>query len=211
MITAQIMKYDTGRLLLQTDRRISDEIANKKIKRVDIILHDGRYINHEQRKKIYAIIKDISDYNGDLPEYLKEFLKLCFLEKEGGDYFSLSDCSCTVASDFINYLINFCFEHNIPTSDTMLNRTDDISRYLYSCIANRKCCICNDKAEIHHCEGSRVGMGFNRRKIDNVGRRAIALCRKHHAQAHTSESDFFEKYHVYGIELDEYLIKKTGL
>ena len=76
MITAQIMKYDTGRLLLQTDRRISDEIAHKKIKRVDIILHDGRYINHEQRKKIYAIIKDISDYNDDLQEYIKEILKM---------------------------------------------------------------------------------------------------------------------------------------
>jgi hypothetical protein len=118
----------------------------------------------------------------------------------------------TEAREFINYLIDFCLYHGISTRDTsMLDYTDDISHYLYACMAYRKCCICGDKAEIHHCEGSRIGMGFNRNHVDNVGKKAIALCRKHHNQAHNNEYGFFDKYHVYGIKLDNYLVKKLGL
>lgn len=172
---------------------------------------DGRTISADQRKKIYATVRDIADYTGDLPEYMKEWLKYRFIEKYGGEYFSLSDCTVTTARDFISFLIDFCFEQNIGTRDTLLNRTDDISRYLYSCLANRRCAVCNSKGEIHHCEGSRVGMGFDRNKIDNIGRRAICLCRKHHHIAHNDEAKFFEKYHIYGIELDGYLVKKLKL
>ena len=172
---------------------------------------DGRTITPDQRKKAHAILGEISDWNGDLPEYIKEIMKYGFIEAKGGDYFSLADCSVTTAREFINYLIDFCFFNNVPTRDTMLNRTEDIGHYLYSCLANRKCAVCNAKAEIHHCEGSRVGMGFDRKDINNVGRSAIALCRKHHHQAHNSEKDFFEKYHIYGIKLDEYLVRKLRL
>ena len=187
-------------------------IDKKDVTQARVIFDDGRRIRAEQRKKAYAIIREISEWSGHAPaELMKETLKMNFLEYSGGEYFSLADCSVTTAREYINYLIDFCFYHNIPTRDTMLDHTDDINHYLYSCLAYRKCCVCNEKAEIHHCEGSRVGMGFNRNKIDNIGRRAIALCRKHHSQAHNSEKDFFEKYHVYGMKLDAYLIRRLGL
>lgn len=172
---------------------------------------DGRTITPEQRKKAHAILGEIADWSGHMPEYVKERMKYGYIESFGAEYFSLSDCSITTAREFINYLIDFCFYHNISTRDTMLNHTDDISHYLYSCIVNRKCCICNKKAEIHHCEGSRVGMGFNRNHINNIGRKAIALCRKHHNEAHNDEQGFFEKYHVYGIALDKYLVRRLKL
>lgn len=186
-------------------------IEKQDITQARVIFDDGRRIRPDQRKKVYAILGDIADWCGDPPEVLKELFKMRFLEYSGGEWFSLSDCSVKVAADFITYLINVCFTLGVPTRDTMLNRADDISAYLYSCLYHRKCCICNDKAEIHHCEGSRVGMGFNRNNINNLGRRAIALCRKHHHAAHSGEAEFFEKYHVYGIELDKYLLKKLKL
>lgn len=187
-------------------------LDKQKTRQCEVRFDDGRRISAEQRKKAYAIIGDISEWSGYTPpEFEKDILKNEYIERTGSEYFSLSDCTVTVARDFINFLIDFCFENNIGTRDTLLNRTDDISYYLYSCIANRKCCVCNEKAEIHHCEGSRVGMGFSRNKISNLGRTAIALCRKHHAQAHNSEKEFFEKHHVYGIKLDEYLIKRVNL
>lgn len=187
------------------------EIDKKNITECRVILDDGRRISAIQRKKIYAIFRDIANWNGDVPEFIKEELKCRFIETYGGDDFSLSDCTMETATAFINYLIDFCFLENIGTTDTMLNRTDDIGHYLYSCLANRKCCICNAKGEIHHCEGSRVGMGFDRNKIYNIGRSAICLCRKHHNQAHQSEREFFDKFKVYGIKLDEYLVKKLKL
>lgn len=186
-------------------------IERQEIKNCLVTFDDGRTINAEQRKKAHAIIRDISLWNGDYPEYIKEEMKYGYMEVTGENYFSLADCTVTTAREFINYLIDFCFMNNIPTRDTMLNRTDDISHYLYSCLANRKCCICNEKAEVHHVEGSRIGMGFSRRKIDNEGRRAIALCRKCHSIAHNDEFGFFDKYHVYGIPLDKYLIRRLKL
>lgn len=187
-------------------------LEKQKIKNCVVRYDDGRHISSDQRKKIYAILADIADYTGNLPELEKEWQKYFYIERYGTPYFSLSDCTVSTARDFISYLIDFCFENNIGTRDTLLNNTDDISRYLYSCLANRKCAICNAKAEIHHCEGSRVGMGFDRNKIDNIGRRAIALCRKHHAQSHNcAEGEFLERFHIYGIALDEYLCKKLKL
>ena len=211
IVTAQIDNYDGSKLTVVPDENVEYELRRKEIKCVELRLDDGRNISAVQRKKAYAIIRDISDYTGDLPEYAKEMLKYMFVERSGEPYFSLSDCSMSTARGFISFLIDVCFEQNIGTRDTLLNRTDDIGRYLYSCIANRKCAVCNRKAEIHHCEGSRVGMGFNRRKIDNEGRYAVALCRKCHCAAHNDEAGFFDKYHIYGIKLDKYLIEKTGL
>lgn len=186
-------------------------IENQNITECAVHFSDGRTITPEQRRKAYAILGEISDWSGHEPEHLKQRMKFYYIEAYGGEYFSLSDCSVTTARDFISYLIDFCFYHNIPTRDTLLNQTDDISHYLYSCLANRKCAVCNKKAEIHHCEGSRVGMGFNRNHIDNIGRKAIALCREHHAQAHRFEREFFSKYHIYGIELDRCLVRRLKL
>ena len=186
-------------------------IERQKITRCMVRYDDGRHITADQRKKAYAIIGDIAEFTGNVPEWEKELQKYFYIERYGEEYFSLSDCTVTQARDFISFLIDFCFENDIGTRDTLLNNTDDINRYLYSCLANRKCAVCNGKAEIHHCEGSKVGMGFNRRKIDNVGRYAIALCRKCRNRAHNDEKGFFEKNHIYGIRLDEYLVKKLGL
>lgn len=213
MIEAEglISRRENDFVLLTVPLESSDFIDKQNITEAKVIFCDGRMINREQQKKIYAIIGDIAEYNGDEPEYLKNILKNDFLEVYGGEYFSLATCTVSHASDFIHFLISFCFAKNIPTRDTMLNRTDDIYKYLYTCLYYRKCCICNNKAEIHHCEGSRVGMGVSRKKIDNRGRKAIALCRRCHNLAHNSEAEFFEKYHVYGIPLDNVLIKKLKL
>lgn len=186
-------------------------VERQEIKSCLVKYDDGRTIRADQRKKAYAIMADISEHTGHEPEQIKELMKYYYIARYGGGYFSLSDCTVSVARDFISYLIDFCFEQGIGTRDTLLNNTDDINRYLYSCLLNRKCAVCNKKAEIHHCEGSRVGMGFNRNKIDNEGRFAIALCRKCHNQAHSDEYGFFDKHKIYGIKLDRYLCEKLNL
>ncbi len=187
------------------------ELEKQNIKSCLVRFDDGRTIKSDQRKKAYAIISDITDFTGDAPEYMKEYLKYCYINRTGEEYFSLADCTVTTAREFISFLIDFCFEHNIGTRDTLLNNTDDIDRYLYSCIARRKCAVCNDKAEIHHCTGSKIGMGVNRDKVNNIGRYAIALCRKHHNMAHSDESKFFKDHHIYGIKLDKYLCQRANL
>lgn len=195
---------------------ISAEINPEVIKKQNITkclvtLNDGRTITAEQRKKAYATIRDISDYSGHAPEFLKEWFKYEYIIKTGGEYFSLSDCSVTVARQYINILIDFCLHYGVPVYEPMTNRTDDIDAYLYMCLYYRKCAVCGRAADVHHVTGSKIGMGADRDKAHHAGREAIALCRTHHNEAHSREREFFEENHIYGIKLDETLCERLNL
>ena len=207
--TAKILRFDGNELLLAPDEHISREIIKKHIGSVEIRLNDGRTISADQRKKIFALVRDIAVWSGHDPEYIRQYMTWDFCCQYGCDWFSLSDVDMTTAKEFITYLITFCFNWNVPTKDTLLNQTDDIGKYLYLCLEHRKCAICNKRAEVHHVD--RVGMGMDREQIVHVGLRAIALCREHHNEAHIREKELFEQYYVYGIKLDEYLCKQLSL
>lgn len=170
----------------------------------EIRINDGRTITAEQRKKVFATIKDISLHTGDDPEFLRKYLLYDYCSKSGEIPFSLSDCSITQAREYINHIIDFVLEQNIPLTSLGVDRTDDIDRYLYGCIKYKKCCICGKDGELHHCTGSRIGIGNNRKKTSNEGRELISLCRKHHTEIHTMpEGEFFKKYHVNGVVWNE--------
>lgn len=191
---------------------ISDVIAYQDITNIEIRLNDGRTINNDQRRKAYATIRDIADYTGHSPEYLKEWFKFDYLSQTGGEYFSLSDCSVTTAREYINHLIEFCIRHSVPIyHESLIHRTDDIDRYLYYCLLYRKCSVCGKAADIHHVTGSKIGMGGNRENTHHLGREAIALCRIHHEEAHRKEQEFFEQNHLYGIPLNKKLCAALGL
>lgn len=210
MITsANIVSYDGYNLIVRPHERIGRELAQKQVHEIELRIVDGRTISAEQRRKIYAIIRDIAFWCGDNPEWIKEYFKFNFCGEFGIEYFSLSDCEKSVVRNFISYLIDFCFYQNIGTRDTLLNVTDDIGRYLYSCLENHKCAICNAPGEVHHVD--RIGMGRDREQIVHIGLKAICLCRKHHDEAHRHEKELFDKYKIYGIELDEYLCTKLKL
>ena len=181
----------------------------------EIRLDDGRAISADQRRKIFALIKEIAIWSGNEPEYIRMFMTWDFCCKYGSDMFSLSDVDMTIAREYISYLIDFCFKWGVPTKDTLLNRTEDIDKYLYACLYHKKCIICNAQAELHHVD--HVGMGFDREQISHLGLRAEAVCRKHHIEAHSvGQHTFDEKYHIYGIKLDKklceiYKLKDYGI
>lgn len=210
--TAKIIEYDyaSNCLVVRPSVLIDREIFDKEAAVCELRLDDGRSISAEQRRKIFAIINEISLWSGHDPEYLRQHLTWEFCGRVGVDYFSLSSVDMTTAKEFINFLIEFCFIHSVPTKDTLLNRTEDTDRYLYTCLYYRKCLICNGRAELHHVD--RVGMGFDREQICHIGLRAEALCRIHHTEAHTlGQSDFDDKYHIYGIQLDKKLCEIYNL
>lgn len=185
------------------------ELTQKHIQLVELRLDDGRAISAEQRKKIFAVIRDISIWSGHDPEYLRQLMTWDFRSREGLEHFSLSDVDMTTAREFLTYLIEFCFTHSVPTKDTLLNQSDDIGKYLYLCLEHRKCAICNARAQVHHVD--RIGMGRDREEVVHVGLKAIALCPLHHDEAHKREKDLFERYHIYGIKLTEYLCQVLRL
>ena len=181
---------------------LGSDIAKKCIKKAEMRFDDGRSISIEQRKKAYATIRDIADYTGYLPEEQKEWLKYLYIQKTGDDYISLSDCSMDQAREFINVILEYAIESGIQLSEQAINRTDDIGKYLYFCIKHKKCAICGQDGEIHHEDA--IGMGNDRKTLDDSNHKKICLCRKHHTIAHQMGVERFAKmYKVYGIIVKE--------
>lgn len=183
--------------------RLGDTLRHKRIKSAEMRFDDGRHISAEQRKKAYATIRDIADYTGYLPEEQKEWLKYHHMIRTGDSYFSLSNCSMEMAREFINTILEFALEEGIPLSENAIERTDDIGRYLYYCIIHKKCAICGRGGEIHHEDT--IGMGNDRKKVDDSNYRKICLCREHHTIAHQmGVIRFRQMYKVYGIVIKDF-------
>ena len=186
---------------------------------VEIILPDGRRITPRQRRMIYALLAEISEYiNGvrdaDSLEETKDMMKLGFalerMESMERKLFSLSDVDETTATMFISFIIDFILKHDIPTKISLLDNNDDIAHFVYACLANKKCCICGKHADLHHVDA--VGSGNNRNEIHHLGRLALPLCREHHTESHKAgQQSFMAKYHLEPIALDEKLCKIYGL
>jgi hypothetical protein len=197
-ITLSVDKENTLNVMRNIHGFIDKPVKVEMLVDVETVKERMKYLNDDQRKKIYAILNDISVTTNNHKEAVKEELKIQFIQEYGQyEMFSLSNCSKELASDFIDFLIGFAFEFGIPLTDKPKNYFDDIERYIEVCNKKKVCVVCGMHGELHHMTGSRVGMGNNRKKINNEGRRLICLCRKHHSELHNMpEEEFFKKYHL---------------
>ncbi len=211
MIYGKIAKYDGQTLYIAAPFTEAWLLEKQGISEVELTLIDGRAISAEQRKKAYALFRDIAVHTGYTPEEAKLVLKADYIAATGASDFSLSDCDMTTARGFIDHIVELCLLHDIPCQDSLLERAEDIARYLYLCLVHRKCCICGKRAHVHHVD--RLGMGANRNEMCHEGYEAMALCWKHHKEAHDrfSKEGFNQQYHVFGIALDDFLCRKLKL
>ncbi|WIF95046.1 putative HNHc nuclease [Caminicella sporogenes] len=156
-----------------------------------------KQISDEQRKKVYALIKDIADSIGDTVDNMKYNLKIAFIQQSEYNDFSLSNCSKELATDFIEFLLNFAFENGVRLKEHPRNSFDNIERYFAITVKNRICAVCGKRGDIHHIDA--IGMGNNRNKVDDSLHRKICLCRSHHTEAHQiGWPKFIKKYHLGG-------------
>jgi len=185
---------------------------------VEIGLPDGRLISPEQRKRIYAMLRDISEWMGEQdPDVVKNLMKLKFMAEEmnaiARRLFSLSDCDMTTAREFITFLISFIVANGIPVSHPLIQGTDDINdirRYVYQCLLHKSCAVCGGHAELHHVEA--IGAGRNRNAVLQLGMPVLPLCRKHHTESHAlGQKSFLEKYHLDPVPLSGKIGKVYGL
>lgn len=197
-----------------------ERALDRKYSEVEVIFQDGRRISGEQRRKVYALIGEIAEFvagyrNSETIEETKNQRKWEFIlermESQERRLFSLSNCSVTLAREFITYLIDFIIKHDIPSSVSLLDNCEDIGAYIYACTMSRKCAVCGKEAQIHHVTGSKIQSGNDREKVHHLGREILPLCAVHHEQCHNNEVDFIERYHLQPIKLDEALCKKLGL
>lgn len=170
---------------------------------------DKRRISAKQRRKAYVLISYIAAWWGYTPlECMKEILKLMFIGEAETlrRSFSLSNCDMTTARLFITYLIDFCILHGVDVGEPLYQLSEDIPRYVWACLMNKRCAVCGRKAELHH--GDHVGMGRNRKEICHIGMRALPLCREHHTEIHSiGQKDFLRRYIIEPVRIDERIAK----
>ena len=169
--------------------------------KIDMLVDDGKYakelkqITDEQRKRIYATLKDISDHLGYNREEAKDLMKNGYTKLHEIKTFSLSDCSSELAFSFTEYLVEIAFRNDVPFSQNPAKAFADIKKYYAMCLKYKKCVECGKHADIHHLDA--IGMGNNRKTYDDSNSRKIALCREHHSEAHTGGLlKFQQKYHL---------------
>ena len=166
---------------------------------------DKRRISAKQRRKAYVLISYIAAWWGYTPvEAMKEMLKLMFVGEAEmlRKTFSLSDCDMTTARLFITYLIDFCLLHGVDVGEPLYQLSEDIPRYVWACLMNRRCAVCGRKADLHHVDV--VGMGRDRTEICHIGMRALPLCREHHTEIHRiGQEDFLRRYILEPVKIDE--------
>lgn len=195
------------------DIRELQRFSNTSTITAEILFSDNRSISAVQRKKIFAIFGDIAKWSGFFPREIEDLMKYQFLSQRGGEWFSMANTDKTTARLFITFLIDFCIQHGVQLKTPGYELAEDIGAYIYSCLARRVCCITGQEgADIHHVEGSRVGMGRNRKTIDHTKHHVMALCRGCHQEQHTSGIDtFMSRHHIVPIKLTDKEIKVLGI
>ena len=121
-------------------------------------------------------------------------------------FVELSTATVTKARAFISMLIDIIVEYGIPTKEPLALLCEDVQKYVYACLINKKCAVCGRKAELHHQDT--VGMGYNRDEINHIGKLCLPLCRVHHNAAHSNGLEIFATaHHLTPIPIDKRIAK----
>lgn len=195
-----------------TDPKIAEAYLYKGYTQFDLVPHNPMSITADQRKKAYAMIHDIGDYEGYDDDDMKMTLKAQFRAVVGCKEFSLSDCHKDIATAFISYLVEYCFYYDIPFFEKNMIDTVDANRWQYLCLMHKRCAVCGrtDTIEINHVDV--IGQGNNRNHTDHRHHRLEALCHEHHAMFHQlGAATFAKRFHMHGIKLKDDDIVQLGL
>jgi hypothetical protein len=209
MTTGRAMESPQG-VVVYTTRPPVDNLSDEVL----VYWQDSRARTLEQIRKAWALMGEIAEYQGqgkdDVYREQSTAFSLKHLEILQGELFHLSTATVSTARAFINLLIEIILEYGIPTKEPLYGLCDDIERYVYACLMNKKCAVCGRKTELHHVQT--VGMGRNRHEIDHIGMLCLPLCREHHDEAHLiGNKAFEERYHLIPIQIDQKIAKKYGL
>lgn len=194
---------------------------------VTILVDDGIQTTPGQRKFAYAVMKEILDagVGGYTPydsngwlinvDTVKAHFKRKYIMRYGEEFsFKIGQSLKKDAAHFIELLLEYVDENGIPISNySPLDYLSDSGRYAhcYRSIMNKRCAICGKQGDFHHVDGSRIGSGNDRKKVNHIGRYGVELCRVHHNIAHGNEKQTFEKYHLLPVKVDELIAKKHNL
>lgn len=193
---------------VELDNKTSLLLDNGFEVEVDVQVVDPFRITDKQRRKIFALVKDIEAHTGSPMDYMRHLFIEYVRTYYGYDKrISLSDCTRTQASQIIEVTLDWIFHNDIPLAFKTSDLLKSDKSFLYWSTVNRNCVICGTpRAELAHYHA--VGRGRNRRKIDHTDNKVLALCSRHHKEQHQIGMDSFnEKYKLHDswVSVDERL------
>lgn len=160
----------------------------------EVEVPDNKKLSIEQRKKIFALCRDIELHWGEPVESLRKRFQAELKIMNGYEEISLRDCSMRIASELIELIIAFMFHHQIPMRVETSKLLSGDKAMLYWATVNRNCVLCGESnADLAHHYA--IGRGANRKKMQHYDYEVLALCREHHSEQHNiGVKSFDEKY-----------------
>lgn len=160
----------------------------------EVIISDPYKITDKQRRKVFAMVRDIFNHYGQPMDYLRYMFQKQLEFIKGYKPISLSNCSRRQAGELIELILDFIFTNNVPMNKATSDLMSNDKYFLYKSTINRTCVICGSpNSDLAHYQA--VGRGRNRNKINHYGNKVLALCRKHHNQQHDMGMSSFNKLH----------------
>lgn len=213
-----IKSIDGNKITLELDEPFDVVAARHKTedgKSIELLVevNDYRTITPEQRRMLFGLFRDISEYTGYPTSWIEDFIKSYYAAYKNLDKVSLSHDKCTIvqASELLEMTIEFCYANEIPFKFQEFQIASDISRILFLHLKYRRCFICGaERSQVAHFES--VGMGRNRNRIDHSQHRLMCLCAKHHTEQHTiGIKQFMQKHHIVPMKLKAEQLKEMGI
>lgn len=159
----------------------------------EVEVPNNKKLSIDQRKKIFALCRDIELHWGEPVESLRKRFQAELEIMNGYEEISLRDCSMRIASELIELIIAFMFHHQIPMRVETSKLLSGDKAMLYWATVNRNCVICGKHGELAHHKA--IGRGANRRKMDHYGYEVLCLCREHHQSQHDMGVETFDELH----------------
>ncbi|HCV9278605.1 TPA: putative HNHc nuclease, partial [Staphylococcus aureus] len=119
-----------------------DLLENGYPLKAEVEVPDNKKLSIEQRKKIFAMCRDIELHWGEPVESTRKLLQTELEIMKGYEEISLRDCSMKVARELIELIIAFMFHHQIPMSIETSKLLSEDKALLYWATINRNCVIC---------------------------------------------------------------------
>lgn len=180
---------------VELDNKTSLLLDNGFEVEVDVQVVDPFRITDKQRRKIFALVKDIEAHTGQPMDYMRHMFIEYVRTYYGYDKrISLSDCTRTQASQIIEVTLDWIFHNDIPLAYKTSDLLKQDKSFLYWSTVNRNCVICSKPHSdlAHHYA---IGRGANRKKMQHYDYEVLALCRFHHQEQHNiGVKSFDEKY-----------------
>ena len=201
----KLIKRNGSRGIIEIDGVNWFDVNKKASGKIIVEIEEKDDISNQQRRLLYALWRDYEIYTGTPLDAAEAWFKYQYMLERNLDTFpSLSRGAMTkdMATDFITYTLEYYLNNGIPFAQQDWYKGADLNRVCYAMLMNRVCFVCGkEHSDIHHLDGSTVGMGNKREEVNHIGRMVVCLCRNHHQKMHMSEEKFMADHHFVPIKV----------